>query len=314
MFILYFLILVALFFVLGKSADFLIEGIKAIGAKTRIKTIYIGFLLGFLTSMPELFIGVNAMIKDVGAISFGNLVGGIIVLLGFIMGLNVVLRREVEMVDGLKFPFLILLGVFLTLPLLLVLDGKIGFLDGLLLIICYVGLIIYWLSKRVQGVREKVREQKINVRKAVIFAVLGMAGIIILSRFIIEITLLLLGGLNIGKLMLGIIVFSIGTNLPEIVVVFESWRKQVKNIALGNLLGSAMANIFIIGALSLIKPFYATMSLNFYVFAITFVLIIVAFLFFSYTKRKLSLWEGAVLIGIYLFFIIFEFLLTGIKL
>lgn len=313
MFILYFFILIALFFILGKSAGFLIDGIRAIGIRTKIKTLYLGFLLGFLTSMPELFIGMNALIKDVGTISFGNLVGGIVVLFGLIMGLNILLRREIAMADGLKFSFLVLMGIFLILPLLLILDGKINFLDGLLLIISYVGLIIYWLSKGTRGLKEKAQKQKIDARRAVILAIIGVAGIFVVSRFIIDITLLLLNGFKIGKLMMGIIVFSIGTNLPEIIVVFESWRKRVKNIALGNLLGSAMTNIFLVGALSLIKPFYAAVSLNFYVFAITFVLVVASFLYFSYTKKKLHLWEGAVLIGIYIFFIIFEFLLAGVK-
>lgn len=308
----HFLTLIALFFLLGKSADFLIDGIRVLGARLKIKTIYLGFVLGFLTTLPELFIGIHAISKDAGEIAFGNLIGGVIVLLGFVMGLNVILQNNIKIIDGLKKSFLVLMGLYLILPLIFILDGSINFLEGIALIIFYVALISFWLQKRTRGRHEKIDENA-NYKRAVIFAIFGIVGIIIFSRFIISVALLLLEGLNISKLMMGIIVFSIGTNLPEIIVVFESWRKKVKNIALGNLLGSATTNIFIIGTLSLVKPFSTIISPGFFVFSAIFILIIALFIYFARTKQTLHQWEGAFLVGTYLLFLIFEFLLTGVN-
>ena len=309
--IFYFLLLVALFILLGKSADFLIDGSRALGAKLKIKTIHLGFILGILTTTPELFIGINTVLEDVQAISFGNLAGGIIILLGFIMGLNIVLRKNIEIADGVEPPFLLFVAFFLIMPLIFILDGKINFLEGAILILTYIAIVIYWFKRRSGGRNTKIQKDS-KTQWAVVYFIIGIIGIVFLSRFIVDVTLALLEGLRISKLMIGVIVFSIGTNLPEIIVVFESWRKKIKTLALGNLIGSAMANILVIGTLAVFSPINIVINESFIVFFITFIVVVGLFVFFSYTKKKLQLWEGATLILIYLFFVLFEFLLIGV--
>ena len=309
--IFYFLLLVALFILLGKSADFLIDGSRALGAKLKIKTIHLGFILGILTTTPELFIGINTVLENVQAISFGNLAGGIIILLGFIMGLNIVLRKNIEIADGVEPPLLLFVAFLLIMPLIFILDGKINSLEGVILILTYIAIVIYWFKRRSGGRNTKIQKDS-KTQWAVVYFIIGIIGIVFLSRFIVDVTLALLEGLRISKLMIGVIVFSIGTNLPEIIVVFESWRKKIKTLALGNLIGSAMANILVIGALAVFSPINVVINESFIVFFITFIVVVGLFVFFSYTKKKLQLWEGATLILIYLFFVLFEFLLIGV--
>ena len=96
---LYLLIILVLFFILGKSADFLIVNIKKISDRLKIKTSTIGIILGILTTTPELFIGINAIENKVGSISIGNLFGGIILLFTLLLGVNLVLNEKIR-TDG----------------------------------------------------------------------------------------------------------------------------------------------------------------------------------------------------------------------
>jgi len=306
--ILYFLLLIGLFFLLGKSADLLIDGIKILGLKLKIKTIYLGFILGLITTLPEIFIGINAVSEGIPALAYGNLIGGVVVLLGFMMGLNIIFRRGIKITSEFSTSILILLVVFFMLPIVFIWNGRISQLEGLILIILYMVLAVAFFNSREKTISAEPRRTGVTLKHSLIITFIGLIGVIILSKFIITTTLLLLDGLKIPKLMLGIIVFSLGTNLPELIIVFESWKKKFQGIALGNLVGSAMANILVIGIFSLIKAVEIPITQDFYFFAIIFFVIVVLFSIFAKTGKRLRPAEGMVLIGLYVLFLIVEFL------
>lgn len=306
----YFLALIFLFLALGKMADLLLDGCKALGLRINIKPIYLGFLLGLITSTPEVFIGINALANNLGAVSFGNLMGGIIVLLGFIFGLNVVLSKGIELAGAFSPRFLTLVAFYMLLPILLIFDGYLQFAEGLLLVLVYSVAIFYLLKQDERTVAVQPRNQELSTRKSILYIFIGIISLVILSKFIISTTVILLQNFAVPKFILGAILFSIGTNLPELVITIESWRKKTKGIAIGNLLGSSMANVFIAGALAMIKPISIAINFNFYAFFISFLLLIILFIVFAATKKRFSIYEGMGLLGVYILFLIFEFFLA----
>ncbi len=294
--------IVLLFYLLGKSADLVIINIREIGKKLGIKIFFLGLLLGVFTSLPELTIGINALINDLGEVSLGNLLGGLMVLFGLILGISLILNRKIK-TDGRIINFLPIL-IYLLLPLFFGLDGKIGSIDGIILIIAYLAMLyyLYLNNKNSSPIHfELFRNGKII--KDVFFIISGLILVIIFSNLIIRLTSILLHNFNIPGFLVGLILFSIGTNLPEIIVTVKSWRKNIKELSISNLIGSAMANVLIIGILSTIKIFPVTINFNYFILTFFLAILFLSLLIFYKTKKELSRTEGIVLICIYILFL-----------
>lgn len=271
-----------------------------------------GVILGFFTSTPELAIGLNAVLKNIPEISLGNLFGGIIILLGFILGLSMIVERRI-ITDG-KIASFLPTAIYLAVPFILGLDGQISSFDGITLIVGYLFLISlsYLQNKEIQdGSKTKITKEKFLEEIGLI--ALGISLVAILSSLIIQLTLFLLKNVEIPIFILGILLFSFGTNLPEIIITMRSWRRHIKELSLSILVGSAIANPAIIGFFALIKPMQFKTDLAYYsLMAFTFIML--AVLLRSYeTKKSLSRKEGFVLVSIYFLFLITQTLFLVYK-
>lgn len=297
------LILLFLFVILGWTADFAVKNIKYLGAVLKIPLFTFGVLLGLITTLPELSLGINTTIDKATSLSAGNLLGGIIVILGFVLGVTLILNKKIKTDGKLKSLIPTLLVIFT--PTVLGIDGKYGLIDGLIMIGIYTGLIFFLYRFNDFGHHTHVEitsEDKIS--KAVIFAILGVIGILLASHWIVEITLNLLDYIQVSKLVVGLIVFAIGTNLPEISIVITSWRKKTSELSLSHLLSSAFSNVLILGVLALIRPITFNLSVAYWVTALFTALVLILFGFFYYSHKNLNRREGIILLTIYLSFLV----------
>lgn len=94
-----FLFLLLLFIILGIAADVVVRNIKYIATVLKVRLFAFGIVLGLATSLPELSVGINAMMNEASSLSVGNLLGGIIVIFGLILGTSLIFNRSVE-TDG----------------------------------------------------------------------------------------------------------------------------------------------------------------------------------------------------------------------
>lgn len=292
--------LVILFYLLGKSADLIITNVKSLGQALGVKIFAFGIILGFLTSFPEFAVGINSLLLDVRSLSFGNLLGGILVTFGLILGVSAILNRNIQ--TGAKAGSFLPIVIFVMAPLLLGLDGNMGRVDGLALIVGY-GLVLWYLLAR--GSHEKFERHDTirGIAEKTLFIILGLAGVLVISHYIIEVTLLLTKDLGISPFVIGVILFGIGTNLPEIIVAIRAWKRNVEELSLSNLVGSTIANPAIVGIFALIKPFGTEVGPSYYLILV-FTLILLAVLNRFYeTDKKLTRAEGIVLVVFYALFI-----------
>jgi len=297
-----YLLLAFLFIVLGACADLAVQNIKYIATASRMRIFALGVLLGVITSLPELSVGLNASLEGVTALSVGNLIGGVIVLIGFVLGASLLFGRQIKTDKSMK--SLIPEALFILLPILLGLDGKFGLIDGLILVIFYFTLLFYlYRFNRTLTGDEVVFLERSKIIKSLFLALIGMAGMMLAAHWVILMTVDLLTTLNISKLFVGMFVFSIGTNLPEIIITFTSWRRQAMELSVSHLMSSAFSNILILGLLSVINPIAFTLSPTYYVLAIFLIILIIAFSIFVYTNKRLDRREGSVLLAIYLLFL-----------
>ena len=291
-----------LFYVLGKSADLVVVSVRKIGERFGIKVFFLGLIVGFLTSLPEFSIGVNALIYKTADISFGNLIGGIFVLFGLVLGLSLILNRKIH-TDG-KLSTILPIVVYLVIPLLLGLDGSISLLDGIVLILLYF-FIVYHAYAKGRHVENNIRISVSKKDALITFfsLVAGIVFIIVVSHFIVELSLILLGHFNVSKMIIGLLFFSIGTNLPEIIVTIRSWKRNVEDLSLSNILGSGLANALIIGLFSLMSPIAISVNGFYFVTTISMAAVLGIFAFFYETEKELTRREGIILMGVYAIFV-----------
>ncbi len=304
--------LIVLFLVLSKSADLIVLNLKKIGKKLGIKIFFLGLMLGAITSLPELAIGINSLIKDVPDISFGHLMGGNIVLLGLILAISIILNRKIKTESSSK-PFLITL-LYLFLPLILALDGQLGYFNGLILILGYI-LLIYYLyrdNKKKEFIKINIIDRD-TTSKNIIFIIIGLLGVMLSSELIVRTTLFVLEDFNISPFIVGLLFYSVGTNLPELTIALRSFKRKVEELSFSNLIGATISHILILGVFSFIKTINIEIDSS-YVFLTIFTLIFFILLYIFYrSNRLLSRLEGYALLFMYLIFVAGQIYLQVIK-
>lgn len=292
------MLLACLFYCLGKAADYVVTHALQIAIHWKLPLSLIGLILGLGTSLPEFGVGIQSLVSRVEAFSIGNLLGGIPLLFGLILGLHIFFHRDVssrKKIQPLFYSFL-----YFLVPMALALDGAIQWWDGLILIGGYV-VLAHALMKNTE-MKEPLRIPNRSMHHVWKFGI-ALALILILSYFIVQISLRLLGYFSWSPLILGAIILAIGTNLPEIVITLQSWRRQKKHLAMAHILGSALANLFFLGFFSLIRPFAILDSDAFILFGWA-ALFAGLFYWFAKTEHRLRRWEGAFLVSAYLMFVL----------
>ncbi len=280
------------------------------------------FLVAFATSIPELFVGINAAIQGNPSLSLGDVFGSNIVNLTFIAGITIVLgRRGVSLGRDMSGPQLLWTFGAGSLPFLLLLDGQISRVDGVLLLAMFAAYFTF-LTRRKQDVMETAdaepegklahliesaadRRKKI-IRSLALFA-LGMVLLIGGARLVVEMAGILAAQIGIPIFFIGLFIVAIGTSLPELVYGIRSALSKESELGLGNVIGSSAVNSsLILGVVALIHPitpvaFKAAMASGMFMIAVF------AIFFFLLRKgRTLHLREGLLLIVCYLLFVVYQ--------
>ncbi|HNV96829.1 MAG TPA: hypothetical protein PKL13_00730 [bacterium] len=300
--ILYIISLIILFGILGLSADFLVHNIKIISRKLGIKIFALGIVLGVMTSLPEMAVSVNSIINKVPNISVGNLMGSVMVIFGLILGISLILNRKIRTDGDMKY-LLPQLGI-VFLPFILGLDKKFGVVDGVIMISIYIILLIYLyqISKKYQNIQISIiKEQKIF--KSILLSIISAIVVVASSYIIVKLSVILLNKLEIKPFILGLLIFSLGTNLPEITVAITSWKKKSPELSVSHLMGSIITNVIILGSISIINPITINLGYSYTLLIIFVSLILLLTAIFYKTKKSLDRIEGLFLISIYFIFL-----------
>lgn len=315
------LILIFLFsFLLVVATDILIINLRSLSQKSRLKKWALtGLILGLATSLPELFVGLSAAFEGKSVLSLGNVIGANIANLSLVIG-GAALIGGTVMVGGTflrRDVFYAFLAA--TSPMLLLSDRVLSRIDGIILLVLY-GFYQLAIFSEHPGKDEKKEDKQERllrkldyapIRKAskeVAWIFFGIALLLFSADALVRIAVKFAAAFNISLLLIGLLVISVGTTLPELIFEIEAIHKRQSNMALGNLLGSIVANgTLIIGLVALISPIRIQNLNSYFLSTMAFLIIFGLFYFFIRTKRRLSRWEGLALLLVYLIFVVVEF-------
>lgn len=287
------------------SSDLIIEGIDKFSQKTRLSRFASSFfILGLLTSLPETSVAINSIINKVPEIYVGNLIGGSFVIFLLLIPLLAIFGNGIFLNHKLDKRSLVMTLLIIITPTLFTIDGTVNRKEGFFMVIFYV-LLFYFIEKK-KGLVEQFdtifsKENPVNYQD-IGKIIVGCLIIFLSSRALIEQTIFFAKTLHLPLFFIGLLVISIGTNLPEISIGIKSVLSQKKDVAFGDYVGSAAANTLLFGLFTLVNGSF----LIFDGFLITFLIFffgLTVFFLFSRTKNDISRKEGIILLSFYLIFL-----------
>ena len=310
-----YLLLVIGFIILIKGADFFVDGASSIAKIAKMPTLLIGLtIVAFGTSAPEAAVSINAALKGSNDIAIGNVIGSNIFNLLVAVGISAMIRPiKVQKTTIIKEYPLSMYSVALLIILSLdnLFAGNDANLltrgDGLILLLGFGVFMFYLIEMAVlsKEADDEVEEiVKLPLSKSIIFSILGLVGIVFGGDIVVKSATNIALQLGMSQTLVGLTIVAVGTSLPELVTSVTAARKGESDIAIGNIIGSGLFNIFfVLGISATIHPIAVSSKLifDFIILAIVTVISHV----FAYSKKEVDKKEGFALTAMYIAYMVY---------
>ena len=314
-----YILLILGFALLIKGADYLVKGASSLAKILKVSDLIIGLtIVSFGTSMPEFVVNIFASFQGNADIAIGNIIGSNIFNILVILGISsiilplVVTKRTV----WIEIPITLLAVVMLGLMANSHYVTKSGFhglsrLNGLILLACLGGFMyyIYRIAKKEKNsiiASETEQLQLLTLPKSIIFVIIGFIGLSIGAKLVVDNAVILAAKLGVSQSLIALTIVAAGTGLPELATSAVAAYKKNSDIAVGNIVGSNILNVFmVLGISSTIKPIPLQPSNNIDIGVAILASLILFIVMFTGKKRILDRWEGAIFITMYICYTIF---------
>lgn len=340
MLVLWIFLLVIGLALLVKGADWFVEGSAGIAEKCKISPFVIGLtIVAFGTSAPELAVSVTSAVQHSTDISIGNVVGSNIANILLILGLSAVIHKLPVQKSSLRLdlPVLVLSGALLVgLGLW---GGSLAWYDGLILLAVFVAYMAVLL---VQARREQkalktleknaAREETEKAEKAekkpkskaaqwfarmeqktwflILLTLAGLSMVVGGGTLLVDGAKYIAASFGVTERIIGLTVVAIGTSLPELVTSVVAAAKGETDIAVGNVIGSNIFNILLIGGISsLIHPLSFTVEGNLIDALVALAAAMLLYLFAFFDGNRLGKPAGLVLLAGFAAYYVYLFLI-----
>ncbi|HOW83469.1 MAG TPA: calcium/sodium antiporter [Spirochaetota bacterium] len=315
------MISVILFFILGLvvlvlGADLLVRGASRLATAFGVSPLVIGLtIVAIGTASPEIAVSLKSAASGQGDLTLGNVLGSNIFNILFVLGITSIITPIIIAEQIIRKDAPIVLGVSL-LSLALALDGKLGWLDGALLL---VGLVAYTFFVLRQSRAENRAVQNEFAQefgktgtpsaKGIItnigFIVAGLGLLVIGSDWLVKSAVRIAKFLGVSELVIGLTIVAAGTSLPEVATSVIAALKKESDIAVGNAVGSNIFNLLgVLGIAALVAPdgvTVATRVMQFDLPVMIFVALVTLPIF--YIDNRISRTEGGLLLAYYILYV-----------
>ena len=286
------------------GANWLVNGATSVGIRAKLSPLIIGLtIVAFGTSLPELIVNVFSCIKGSPGLAIGNIIGSNTMNILLILGVSalvwpidvsrVSIRRDIPA------------GFFATLIIALMANdffmGKdqtidVDWIEGIVLLVCgFAYLALTMLKKSPEETGEDTQEA-MPWGKTILQLVVGIVGLYAGGELVSNNAQILARNWGMSESTIGLTVVATATSLPELITSIVAATKKNSGIAIGNVLGSNIMNIFIVlGVSALITPLPFDPMMNKQLMILFAANILMLLFVFTGKGRKISRWEGALL-------------------
>lgn len=308
--VLYILLFFLGLLVLYLGAEGLVQGASSIALQYGIRPVVVGLTVVALgTSMPEFLVNFFALFTGESELAIGNIIGSNISNVALILGTSALVLPLTVTPQVFRREYPVMFGV-MVLFYVSALDGVIGTVDGLLMVLLLAGLGTYLLYDvrrtstetildEIEGGLEAADPEMTALQK-VGYVAGGIAGLALGAHLMVDNALHIAELLGIEHVVIGLTAVAIGTSLPELAASMVSAVKKESDMSVGNVLGSNLLNVlFVVGTLSIAEPIPVdseTLSLHFPVMLAFCALLLPL----AWTSQQISRTEGSILLASFL--------------
>ncbi|NBC83120.1 MAG: calcium/sodium antiporter [Bacteroidetes bacterium] len=299
-----------------KGADWLVEGASVLARKNGISDLAIGLtIVAFGTSAPELVVNTFAAFKGNHAIVYGNVIGSnnlnLFVILG-IAGLITPLTVQSSTVR-IEIPLSLLAIIVLFVmsnDFLISGENSLGRIDGIMLLLFFVAFLFYVYKQLKSDFSiEETNQKKIySSFKTWLYILTGLAGLIVGGRLVLDNAVKMATTMGVSEKIIGLTIIAAGTSFPELATSVIAAIKKNNDIAVGNIIGSNIFNIFfILATSSLVKPVLYDVKFNSDIYLLAGGTLLLFITMFTGKRQKLDRWEAAILLIAYVGYSVYLF-------
>lgn len=298
------------FVALVKGADWLVDGASSLAKRFGISDLVIGLtVVAFGTSMPEFVVNMISVVEGSTDLAITNILGSNIINTFVILGLTALVYPIVSQKRSRDFdiPLSIIAGVLVLIFVAIQLpfgetERGIGRMGGLLLLLffCYFLYNTFRHAKDhpEDATSETVKE--IPVRRAIALILGGFIGLVVGGELIVKSAVDIAMRCGVSEAIIGLTIVALGTSLPELATSVIAAAKHNSDIALGNVFGSNIFNVFFVLATSTtIRPLPAYEGIELDAVMAALGSIIVWLAVKTNQKRMIQRWAGALLLLVY---------------
>lgn len=301
------------------GANWLVNGATSIGVKAKLSPLIIGLtIVAFGTSLPEMVVNIFSCIKGSPGLAIGNIIGSNTMNILLILGVSAMIfpidvsrisiRRDIPA------------GFIATFAITLMANGffrgtsaTIDWVEGIVLLVMGFGYL--WLtfkknsefSESPEHTEDSETPQDMPWGKTILQLILGIIGLYIGGELVSKNAQFLAIDWGMSESTVGLTVVATATSLPELITSIVAALKKNSAIAIGNVLGSNILNIFmVLGISSLITPLPFDMRMNHQLMILFCANAIMLATVFTGKGRKISRFEGSILTLGYIAFMLFS--------
>ncbi|MBE7020492.1 MAG: calcium/sodium antiporter [Ruminococcaceae bacterium] len=306
-----YLFLIIGFVLLIKGADFFVDGSSSLAKRFKIPEIIIGLtIVAMGTSAPEAAVSLSAALNKANGIVVGNVIGSNIFNLLVVVGVCAIIKPFAVKKEVLKSEFP--LSIYATVLALVlcadsIIPGKenmLGRIDGIILLTCIVLFIWSQVRNALKAKSQENGESEIELLsplKTAVYIIGGIGAVIWGGDLVVDSATQIAKSFGVSDHLIGLTIVAIGTSLPELVTSIVAAGKGASDLALGNVIGSNIFNIFfILGISSSVAP-VAISNASLFDIAILIAISLISYLL-TLHKKSSERWHGIIYVLLYILF------------
>ena len=296
------LLLIVGFVALILGANWLVNGATSVGIRAKLSPLIIGLtIVAFGTSLPEMIVNVFSCAKGSPGLAIGNIIGSNTMNILLILGVSaliwpidvsrVSIRRDIPAGFVATLAITLMANYFFTAQ-----TRTINWIEGIaLLLMGFAYLLLTMLKNSPQEETEDV-QAAMPWGKTIFALIAGIIGLYIGGELVSRNAQILAKNWGMSESTIGLTVVATATSLPELITSIVAALKKNSGIAIGNVLGSNILNIFmVLGVSALITPLPFEPMMNKQLMILFAANILMLMFVFTGKGRKISRWEGAFL-------------------
>lgn len=304
-----FLLIILGFVLLIKGADWMVNGASALAKKYKVSDLVVGLtVVAFGTSAPELVVNSIASVDGHSDIVFGNVIGSnsfnLFVILGIVGLISPIVVQSSTIWK--EIPISIIAIVVMYLLANNVIYGSelklMSRMDGILLGICFVAFVWY-IFNQMKSNKDDIDVAVIvfSTKKIIFLIAIGLVGLVLGGKIVVDNAIEVATSMGVSQKVIGLTIIAAGTSLPELVTSLVAAVKKNSDIAIGNVVGSNIFNIFLILAVSAtIRPIVFNPAFNTEIYLLIGGSVFLLLAMLTGTKKKLDRWEAGLLLAVFI--------------